>query len=72
MAALSKASRHIYLPVATEGEEPTEYDGQTKTLAEWASITFLSKQLIWDRLNRGYSARQALFYPRRPYTRKSA
>lgn len=67
-ARLTKASKHIYLPIAGEGEEETPYDGMTKTLSEWARVSHKSKQLIAARIKHGYSVREAIFAPTRAYS----
>lgn len=40
------------------------YEGQTKTLEEWAAVTGISHKLIKDRLERGWSIRETLTLPK--------
>ena len=42
-------------------------DGETRTLQGWASETGISKQLIRDRLKRGWNAELAIYTPARRY-----
>lgn len=72
MVRLTTQSRHIHLPPPVAGEQPTPYDGQVKIEAEWARLFGLSKQLLHDRLARGWSVRDALVTKARIYRRLSA
>jgi hypothetical protein len=69
MALSSKRSRWIRLD-REKGDEASSYDGQEHTLQEWSDITGNSKQLIRDRIMRGWSERRAILTPSRPYAGK--
>lgn len=64
MVQLTSRNRYLYLE---PGSPPSPWDGSTKTLEEWQNLTGISKQLIRDRINRGWSVRSALLTKARNY-----
>lgn len=40
-----------------------ECDGDRRTMAEWAEVSGLNIQTLWARINRGWSAKKAIFFP---------
>lgn len=36
------------------------YNGETRTLAEWGRVTGISDRILWERLDRGWSAEKTL------------
>lgn len=47
-------------------------DGEEKTLIEWSEETGISRQLIQDRINRGWDAELACYKEPRKYGSKKA
>ena len=76
MAQLSKNNNYLYLDPHKRGEngellEPASpWDCEIKILQEWSDLTGNSKQLIKDRINRGWSIRDAILTKSRPYRGK--
>jgi hypothetical protein len=46
-----------------------EIDGETRTLTEWSIEYGISKQLVFDRLKRGWSEERSVTKPARKYKR---